>query len=94
MTTCLDVTDDVLLTNKWLQSHIAIIIPIIMVMAQNTYAIDKVKVCKNRSYLHKFILSYLSLFCVGYTISVSFIEFLRKFRIYDEIFDKVATVLG
>ena len=28
-------------------------------------------------------------FCVGYTISVSFIEFLRKFCVYDEIFDKV-----
>ena len=28
-------------------------------------------------------------FCVGYTISVSFIEFLRKFSVYDEIVDKV-----
>ena len=28
-------------------------------------------------------------FCVGYTISVNFIEFLRKFCVYDEIFDKV-----
>ena len=27
-------------------------------------------------------------FCVGYTVSVSFIEFLRKFCAYDEIFDK------
>ena len=28
-------------------------------------------------------------FCVGYTISVSFIEFLRKFCVYDENFDVV-----
>ena len=50
------------------------------------------RACKNRSYLHKihlFILSYLSLFLCGYTISVSFIEFLRKFCVYDEIFDTV-----
>ena len=31
---------------------------------------------------------------MGYTISVSFIEFLRKFCVYDEIFDEVATMLG
>ena len=31
---------------------------------------------------------------MGYTISVSFIEFLRKFCVYDEMFDKVATMLG
>ena len=30
-------------------------------------------------------------FCVGYTISV---EFLRKFCVYDEIFDKVLRMLG
>ena len=28
-------------------------------------------------------------FCVCYTISASFIEFLRKFCVYDEIFDEV-----
>ena len=28
-------------------------------------------------------------FYVGYTISVSFIEFLRKFCVYNEIFDKI-----
>ena len=27
-------------------------------------------------------------FCVGYTVSVSFIEFLRKFCVYDEILMK------
>ena len=30
---------------------------------------------------------------VSYTISVSFIEFLRKFCVYDEIFD-ISTMLG
>ena len=35
-----------------------------------------------------------SFFCVDYTISASFIEFLRKFCIYDKIFDKVYTMLG
>ena len=33
-------------------------------------------------------------FCVSYTISVSFIEFLRKLCVYDEIFDKVLCQLG
>ena len=52
------------------------------------------QVCESRSYLHKktylFYHIYL-LFCVGCTISVSFIEFLRTFcvYIYDEIFDEV-----
>ena len=44
-------------------------------------------------YTYAFYHIYL-FFCVGYTISVSFIEFLRKFCVYDEIFDKVATMLG
>ena len=39
-------------------------------------------------YTYSFYHIYL-FFCVGYTTSVSFIEFLRKFCIYDEIFDKV-----
>ena len=39
-------------------------------------------------YTYSFYHIYL-FFCVGYTISVSFIEFLRKFCVYDEIFDKV-----
>ena len=37
-------------------------------------------------YTYSFYHIYL-FFCVGYTISVSFIEFLRKFCVYDEIFD-------
>ena len=37
---------------------------------------------------YSFYRSYL-FFCVGYTISVSFIEFLRKFCVHDEIVDKV-----
>ena len=36
------------------------------------------------SFYHIYLFS-----CVGYTISVSFIEFLRKFCVYDEMFDKV-----
>ena len=39
-------------------------------------------------YTYSFYHIYL-FFCLGYTISVSFIEFLRKFCVYDEIFDKV-----
>ena len=39
-------------------------------------------------YTYSFYHIYL-FFCVGYTISVSFIEFLRKFYVYDEIFDKL-----
>ena len=39
-------------------------------------------------YTYSFYHVYL-FFCVGYTISVSFIEFLRKFCVYDKIFDKV-----
>ena len=39
-------------------------------------------------YTYSFYHIYL-FFCVGYTISVSFIEFLRKFCVYDEIYDKV-----
>ena len=35
-------------------------------------------------YTYSFYHIYL-FFCVGYTISVSFIEFLRKFCVYDEI---------
>ena len=31
---------------------------------------------------------------MGYTISVSFIEFPRKFCVFDEVFDKVHTMLG
>ena len=34
------------------------------------------------------------LFLCEYTISVSFIEFLRKFCVYDGIFDKVLRMLG
>ena len=33
-------------------------------------------------------------FCVCYTKSVSFIEFLRNFCVYDEIWVKIATMLG
>ena len=36
-----------------------------------------------------FIISMYLFFCVGYTMSVSFIEFLRKFCVYDAIFDEV-----
>ena len=39
-------------------------------------------------YTYSFYHSFL-FFCVGYTISVSFIEFLRKLCVYDEILDKV-----
>ena len=39
-------------------------------------------------YTYSFYHIYL-FFCVGYTISVSFIKFLRKFGVYDEIFDKL-----
>ena len=39
-------------------------------------------------YTYSFYHIYL-FFCVGYTVSVSFIEFLRKFCVYNEIFDKV-----
>ena len=53
----------------------------------NIYICDRV--CKNRSYLHKYTYSFYHIylfFCVGYTISVSFIEFLRKFCVHDEKF--------
>ena len=39
-------------------------------------------------YTYTFYHIYL-FFCVGYAISVYFIEFLRKFCVYDEIFDKI-----
>ena len=39
-------------------------------------------------YTYSFYHIYL-FFCVGYTISVSFIKFLRKFCVFDEFFDKV-----
>ena len=39
-------------------------------------------------YTYSFYHIYL-FFCVGYTISVSFVVFLRKFCVHDEIFDKV-----
>ena len=39
-------------------------------------------------YTYSFYHIYL-FFCVGYTISVNFIEFLRKVCVYDKIFDKV-----
>ena len=39
-------------------------------------------------YTYSFYHIYL-FFCVRYTISVSFTEFLRKFCVYDEIYDKV-----
>ena len=44
-------------------------------------------------YTYSFYHIYL-FFCVAYTISVSFIEFHRKFCVYDEIYDKVAAMLG
>ena len=44
-------------------------------------------------YTHLFYHIYL-FFCVGYTIFVSFIEFLRNFCVYDETFDKVLRMLG
>ena len=39
-------------------------------------------------YTYSFYHIYL-FFCVGYTISISFIEFLRKLCVYDEVYDKV-----
>ena len=39
-------------------------------------------------YTYSFYHIYLFV-CMGYTISVSFIEFLRKFCVYDEMFDKL-----
>ena len=39
-------------------------------------------------YTYSFYHTYL-FFCVGYTISESYIKFLRKFCVFDEIFDKV-----
>ena len=39
-------------------------------------------------YTYSFYHIYL-FFCVDYAISVYFIEFLKKFCVYDEIFDKV-----
>ena len=43
-------------------------------------------ICTKYTYLFYHIYLF---FCVGYTISVSFIEFLRKFCVYDEICDEV-----
>ena len=54
-------------------------------MLDGTYICDRVY--ENRSYLHKihlFIYHIYLFFCVGYTISVSFIKFLRKFCVYDD----------
>ena len=48
----------------------------------------------NRSYQYKiylFINHIYLIFCVGNTISVSLIEFLRKFCVHDETFDRVAS---
>ena len=53
------------------------------------YVTESVKtglICTKYTYLFYHIYLF---FCVGYTISVSFIKFLRKFCVYDEIFDKV-----
>ena len=44
-------------------------------------------------YTYSFYHIYL-FFCVSYTISVSFIEFLRKVCVYDEIFDIRSNMLG
>ena len=51
-----------------------------------TESAKKGLICTKSTY--SFYCIYL-FFCVGYTISVRFIEFLRKFCVYDEIFDKV-----
>ena len=45
---------------------------------------ESAKAAQNTSFYHIYLF-----FCVGYTIPVSFIEFLRKFWMYDEIFDKI-----
>ena len=66
-------------------------------LSSYSYKLNVTESAKTGGYLHKihlFILSYLSLFCVAYTISVSFIEFHRKFCVYDEIYDKVAAMSG
>ena len=47
-------------------------------------------ICTKYTYLFYHIYLF---FCVGYTISVSFIEFLRNFHVYDEIFDKVLLIM-
>ena len=50
------------------------------------------RVCKTGLICTKYTYSFYHIylfFCVGYTISASFIEFLRKFCVYDEVFDKV-----
>ena len=50
----------------------------------------------NRSYLHKihlFILSYISISFSVWVIQY-LIKFLRKFYVYDEMFDKVLAMLG
>ena len=52
--------------------------------------------------LFKFLIFYHSslfyhiylFFCVGFTISANFIEFLRKVCVYDETFGKVLAMLG
>ena len=43
-------------------------------------------ICTKYTYLFYHIYLF---FCLGYTISVSFIEFLRKCCVYDEVCDKV-----
>ena len=59
-----------------------------------TYVTESAKtglICTNYTYsiYHIYLFS-----CVGYTISVSFIEFLRKLCVYNEIFDKILAMLG
>ena len=52
------------------------------------------QICKTGLICTKYTYSFYHIylfFCVGYTISVSFIEFLC---VYDEIFDKVLRMLG
>ena len=49
---------------------------------------------QNTPSIHLYINHIYLIFCVGNTISVSFIEFLRKFCVHDKTFDKVATMLG
>ena len=48
----------------------------------------KIGLSAQNSHTYSFHHIYL-FFCVGDTMSVSFIEFLRKLCVYDEIFDKV-----
>ena len=46
------------------------------------------RVCENTP-IHFIISISFSVWVTGYTISICFIEFLRKFCVYDDIFDKV-----